>query len=113
MGATSAVALFAALAFVAAGCASGSKLGSGSATVKTGTVVRSKAFSNSLTVSGTVTISNVKTGTTVRCRGSFLTAKVPRRSEGIVEGGSSNGARSRELKVTHLQSGAVTVSCSR
>ncbi len=120
----SAAALFAALGFLVAGCASGSKALSGStsaagtARAKIGVVVRSKVSSGSITVAGTVTISKVKTGTVVRCSGTQLTETVPARSEGFVEGGhwarSGNGKSTspQDMQLMHLQNGAVTVSCS-
>ncbi len=120
----SAAALFAALGFVAAGCASGSKALSGSTSAagtprgKTGVVVRGKVSSGSITVAGTVTISKVKTGTVVRCSGTQLTETVPARSERVVSGGawarSGNGKSTspQDMRLMHLQNGAVTVSCS-
>ena len=120
----SAVALFAALGFVAAGCASESKVltgstsAAGTAKAKTGIVVKSKVSPGLMTVAGTVTISKVKAGTVVRCSGTQLTETVPARSEGVVEGGhwarGGNGKSTspQDMQLTHLQNGAVTVSCS-
>ena len=122
-----AMALFAALGLVAAGCAGGSKVLSGSTTKartrsvskrKTGTVVRSQVSPRLITVTGTVSISNVKTGTVVECRGEQMTETVPSPSEGVVSGGqwsitARGTSRPQYMRVTRLRSGVVTVSCTR
>jgi hypothetical protein len=83
--------LLLALGFVAAGCASGSKARAG-----TQTVAGRKVFSSSITVSGTTTIANPRTGMVVQCRGSQLTATVPGRSVGVLEAGRSSDAAGRK-----------------
>ena len=77
-----------------------------------------KSVSRLVIVTGTTTISNVKTGAFVGCKGGRA-AKVPPRGEGV-DGSPSETAASAtitgvsptgEIRLTHLKNGSVTVSC--
>jgi hypothetical protein len=115
MKAIPAVLLCAAL-LVVAGCGSGSK--------RSGSRVVTLA-SGSLMVAGTTTISNVKTGTVIACKGpgpmgsDGPTATVPTEGQEIMESSSESSASGkaassrRNLRLTCQQNGKVTVSCTR
>jgi hypothetical protein len=108
--------LLAVLVLAAAGCGSSKNAGPVQYTV----TLRNKVpvpF-GPITVKGTETtvISNVKTGTVVRCKGG-PSVKVPPPGSGadVGEGRSTpsgTGGSSREMRLTHLENGTVTVSCT-
>jgi hypothetical protein len=75
-----------------AGCASGTK-----------------ARSGSITITGTTTIADVKTGALIRCKGG-PGAEVPSPGQGVT--GSADGpSSSGEVQVNHLQDGSVVAAC--
>jgi hypothetical protein len=109
-----ALALLAALGF-AAGCGSGHNAGSGQYTA----TLHNDRPAGPITVTGTATtaISNVKTGTLVRCKDG-MSARVPRIGYSVEAGGMSAGPssstrtqREGEIELTHLPDGSITVSC--
>ncbi len=94
--ATSALALLAAV-LVVAGCASGSKASGSKAS-------GSKAVSGSITVAGTTTISNVKTGTKITCRDGGPTLTAP---EWPGQAAAVSGPVSKTIGLTRSQAGSV------
>ncbi|HZD86676.1 MAG TPA: hypothetical protein VE088_01560 [Gaiellaceae bacterium] len=101
MKAIPAPALLAALGLVVAGCGSGSKVVSGS-----------------ITVTGTTTVSNVKAGTVITCKGARLSATV---TDALAEVAGSSYRITRtgkvpvprgNLRLTRSQNGVVTISCT-
>jgi hypothetical protein len=89
-----AVLALAVVGLVAVGCGAGMKTGSG----------------GPLTVTGTTTIANVKTGALIRCKGG-PGAEVPPTGQGVganADGPSSSG----ELQLSHRQDGSVVAVCS-
>jgi hypothetical protein len=88
--------LLAVLGFVAAGCGSGS----GNSQIKSVSAV---------TVAGTSTLSDVKTGTKITCREGGPTLTVPEWPGQIA---AVSGPKSRSLRLTRSQAGLV-VSCTR
>ncbi len=109
-------ALLAFLGFAVAGCGATKKGG-----WEQYPVTLYKKASGPLAVTGTMTISSVKTGTFIRCHGG-PGAKVPARGAGVSAGsaiqaviGATTTAPppvSRQIQITHLQDGSVTVSCT-
>jgi len=86
--------LVVALAFALAGCGSGKKAGSGP-----------------ITVTGTTTIANVKTGVLITCKGG-PGAKLPPPGRGV--SASADGpSTSTALLVVHRQGGSVYASCTK
>jgi hypothetical protein len=84
--------LLAVAGFALAGCGSGTKGRSGS-----------------VTITGTTTIANVKTGALIRCKGG-PGAEVPPPGQGVT--GSADGpSSSGEIQVDHRQDGSVVASC--
>jgi hypothetical protein len=89
--------------------------------VKSGSVPghASKVPFAAIVVSGTTTLPDVKTGTVIVCSGGQPRAKVPKPNEGVSVGYgmvTSSGKvhnSTRNLQMTRLPSGAVTVSCTR
>ena len=110
-----ALALFAVLGLAVAGCGSGKKARIGQYTV---TLFKK---SGAITVTGTTTISNVTTGTLVRCKGGPA-VKVPRRGYGAaassaetavtIDSTTTGPTSTGEIRLTHHQNGSVTVSCA-
>jgi hypothetical protein len=101
-----ALALLAAVGLVAAGCASARKIVSGS-----------------VSITGTTTLSQVKTGTRITCKGSgpgggptATVTKTPEHvigaSEEIVKSGNVPSSK-RNLQLTRLRNGKVRVICTR
>ena len=87
----------AALGFAAAGCGSG--------------------HSASITVSGTTTLSTVKTGTPVTCKGGSPRVEVPAGQASVNDGSGmaspSGSTHSTHLRLTRRADGSVTVSCTQ
>ena len=112
-----AVTLLVVLAFAATGCGSAGKANSGQYQY---TVTLHKSVpSGPITVTGTRTtaISNVKTGTFVRCNGGSG-AKVPHRGVGVSEstgvsvvGSATTAPPPAEISIMHLPNGSITVTC--
>jgi ABC-type phosphate transport system substrate-binding protein len=98
--ATSALALLAAV-LVVAGCGAGSKA--------SGTKASGKAVSGSITVAGTTTMSNVKTGTKITCRAGGPTLTVP---EWPGQAAAVSGPVSKTIGLTRSQAGLV-ISCGK
>jgi hypothetical protein len=72
-----------------------------------------------IVVTGTTTLPTVNPGTVIVCKGGQPRAKVPRRDAGvgagygvITEKGKVPGS-TRNLQMTRLRDGSVTVSCTR
>lgn len=110
-----ALALLVVLGFAATGCGSGGKANSGQYTV----TLHNNVPSGPITVTGTRTtaISNVRTGTVVRCKNG-PSAKVPRRGIGLSEstgvGAAGSGTTApppAEISIMHLPNGSITVTC--
>lgn len=115
-----ALALLAVLGFAVAGCGSAKKAVSGGPRYIHVVTLHKKAGSGLIiTVTGTLTIPNVKAGTRIKCKGwPGRGVKVPPPgSEANVGGGtatpSGTGSSSRNMKLTHLENGSVTVSCTQ
>lgn len=112
-------ALLAALGFGVAGCGgSGHKAGTG-ASIKV-SVSSGPLLLGPIAVSGTTTISDVQTGTLIRCKGwTGPGVKVPRRGAGVAVGQStlvpvgskSKPSRSHQVSMTHRPDGSVAITC--
>lgn len=116
MRAVIALVLLAAVGFALAGCGAAKKR------IVVGTVnhaVGANTGFGAVTVTGTATLPNVKTGTVIACRGGRPSAKVPGRGDsvsvgsGVVTVGGKVPSSTRNLQMTHLRTGWVTVSCTR
>jgi len=81
--------LVAALGFAVAGCGMGDS-------------------ASSITVSGTTTLSKVKTGTTITCPGGSPRVELP-----AGQAAFNDRSGSTRLRLTRHQDGSVTVSCTR
>jgi hypothetical protein len=108
------VVLAAALGFVVAGCGGSAKKGGSISLIF---VTTARLSPEALTVSGTTTISDVKPGTSIGCKGGGPRVKVPAEA-GVVNAGSgtaspSGHSHSEHLQLTRSPNGAVTVTCSR
>jgi hypothetical protein len=114
-----ALALLAVLGFAAAGCGSAKKAVSGGPRYIHVVTLHKKAGSGSITVMGTTTIPNVATGARIKCKGwPGRGVKVPAPGGEADAGGgtatpSGTGSSSRNMRLTHLENGSVTVACMR
>jgi hypothetical protein len=108
-----ALVVLAALGFVVAGCGASAKKGGSVSLI----LVTTESLSpEALTVSGTTTISDVKPGTSVGCKGGPR-VKVPA-GAGVVNAGTGTARKgghshSKRLRLTRSPNGTVTVACSR
>ena len=110
------LALLAVLGFAAAGCGSGKKTNSGQ--YQYTVTLHKNVPSGPITVTGTATtaISNVKTGTHIRCKGwTGKDMRVPRLGSSLTRGESvklsGSVAETELLSLTHRENGSITVSC--
>lgn len=108
--------LLAVLVLAAAGCGSGKKVSTVQHTVTLHNNIAVPLGPITVTGTETTVIANVKTGTFVRCKGG-PTVKVPPPGSGanVGEGRSTpggTGGSSRQMNLTHLENGTVTVSCT-
>jgi hypothetical protein len=108
-----AVVVLAALGFVVAGCGGSAKKGGSVSLIL---VTTANLSPEALTVSGATTISDVKPGTSIGCKGGPR-VKVPA-GAGAVHAGSgtaspSGHSHSKHLQLTRSPNGTVTVTCSR
>ena len=110
------LALLAVLGFAGAGCGSGKKTNSGQ--YQYTVTLHKNVPSGPITVTGTATtaISNVKTGTHIRCKGwTGKDMRVPRLGSSLTRGESvklsGSVAETELLSLTHRENGSITVSC--
>jgi hypothetical protein len=108
-----ALVVLAALGFVVAGCGGSAKKGGSVSRILVTTASLSR---EALTVSGTTTISDLKPGTSIGCKGGPR-VKAPA-GAGVVNAGSgtasaSGSSHSKRLQLTRLPNGTVTVTCTR
>jgi hypothetical protein len=91
-------ALFIGLAVLSAGCGGSARKAA------------SYPTSYPITVQGTTTIANVKTGTLVSCKGGFPKTKVPPAAHevGAIEDGATSSAK---IQIAHQQDGSIVVTC--
>lgn len=108
-----ALALLAVLGFAVAGCGGTETITSGGPPVSVFT------RAPTIRVSGSATIPNVPTGTRIICKGwPARGVKVPPLGGAANAGAGTatpggTGSSSRNLKLTHLENGSVTVSCTQ
>jgi len=111
-----ALAVLAALGFFVAGCGGSAKKGGSISLIL---VTTARLSPEALTVSGTTTISDVKPGTSIGCKGGGPRVKVPagagavNAGTGTVRKGGSGHSHSKHLQLTRSPNGTVTVTCSR
>jgi len=119
-----ALALLAVLGFAAAGCGSGKKAVSGGSDIYTVTL-HNNVPSGPITVAGAAAtaISNVKTGTHIRCKGwQGKDVRVPRRGSDLIVGESVKLSKTQAkvlrtetetelMDLTHRENGSITVAC--
>jgi hypothetical protein len=108
-----ALVVLAALGFVVAACGATAKKGGSVSLIL---VTTEGPSPEALTVSGTTTISDVKPGTSIGCKGGPR-VKAPA-GAGVVNAGSgtasaSGSSHSKRLQLTRLPNGTVTVTCTR
>lgn len=104
-----------ALGFVVAGCGASAKEGGSVSLI----LMTTESLSpEALTISGTTTISDVKPGTSIGCKGGPR-VKVPagagvvNAGTGTASKGGSGHSHSKRLQLTRSPNGTVTVTCSR
>jgi hypothetical protein len=111
-----ALALLAVLGFAVAGCGSSKKADSGQ--YQYSVTLYEKAGSGPITVTGTTTIANVKTGTRIKCKGwpgRGVKVPPPGSAANVGEGEvtpSGTTHSSRGMQLTHQENGSLTVSCT-
>ena len=110
------LALLAVLGFAGAGCGSGKKTNSGQ--YQYTVTLHKNVPSGPITVTGTATtsISNVKNGTHIRCKGwTGKDMRVPRLGSSLTRGESVklswSLAETELLSLTHRENGSITVYC--